>query len=381
MVDAQQFNEVEEITIEQKQVRPLQNRSSLTYSSYILGPGDGLEIELLDLPELSGSFTIGPDGTLYLPRLRALYVEGLTVEELRYFLTEQFSIYVRDPQVFVQPVIYRPIRIYVRGEVKRPGFYTLGGSKELQNVFAEEVISIQANTLSKRNINTPSSTLKSRANQPQLKNATFGPSFVLPTVFDAIKNAQGITPYSNLSKVQVTRKRPLSDGGGHIRTNLNFLSLLTNGNESQNIRLFDGDVVSVSKSNVVIREQLLKAGQTNLSPQFMNVFVSGRVNLPGAVILPQGAVLNQALAMAGGTKFLKGKIEFIRFTREGAIERSNFRYNPGAAANAPNNPVLMAGDLINVKESLVSASASVLDELTTPLIGIYSLYSIFNNCN
>jgi len=28
---------------------------------------------------------------MYLPRLRALYVEGLTVEKLRYFLTEQFK--------------------------------------------------------------------------------------------------------------------------------------------------------------------------------------------------------------------------------------------------------------------------------------------------
>ena len=44
-------------------------------------------MELLEIPELSGTFSIGPDGTMVLPRLRALYVEGLTVEELRYFLT------------------------------------------------------------------------------------------------------------------------------------------------------------------------------------------------------------------------------------------------------------------------------------------------------
>jgi hypothetical protein len=53
--------------------------------SYILGQGDSLKIELLDIPELSGFFSIGPDGTVYLPRLRALYVEGLTVEEFATF--------------------------------------------------------------------------------------------------------------------------------------------------------------------------------------------------------------------------------------------------------------------------------------------------------
>ena len=39
----------------------------------------------------------------------------------------QFSTYVRNPQVYVRPVAYRPIRVYVGGEVKRPGYYTLTG--------------------------------------------------------------------------------------------------------------------------------------------------------------------------------------------------------------------------------------------------------------
>jgi len=75
-----------------------------SYDAYILGPGDSLEVGLLNIPELSGRFSIGPDGTLVLPRLRALNVEGLTVEELRYFLTEQFKTYVKSPQLYVRSV-------------------------------------------------------------------------------------------------------------------------------------------------------------------------------------------------------------------------------------------------------------------------------------
>ena len=100
-----------------------------TQDAYILGPGDAIVVELLDVPEYSGVFPIGPDGTLYLPRLRSLAVEGLTVEELRYFLTQQFSAYVRDPEVFVSPAAYRPIRVYVGGEVARPGYYYLSGQQ------------------------------------------------------------------------------------------------------------------------------------------------------------------------------------------------------------------------------------------------------------
>lgn len=379
MVGAQQLIEVEETVVEQVQPLPISQRSQVTYDAYILGPGDGLQIELLDLPELSGTFSIGPDGTLYLPRLRALFVEGLTVEELRYFLTEQFSTYVRDPQVYVRPVAYRPIRIYVGGEVKRPGYYTLSGDTDLTQLSV---------TAERSQLQQGTATQTNRPGLGQVPGgagagaggsglSTFGAVF--PTVFDAIRTAQGITPYSNLSKVQVTRKRALGLGGGRIRTNLDFLSLITEGNESQNIRLFDGDVVSVSKSKVVMREQLLKAGQTNLSPQFMNVFVSGRVKNPGGVLVPQGSVLNQALTLAGGPQLLRGKVEFIRFTREGEVDRRIFGYNPGAAADAPNNPVLMAGDLITVRESPLSATATVLNELTAPAVGIYAVYSIFNN--
>jgi len=85
-----------------------------------------------------------------------------------------------------------------------------------------------------------------------------------PTVFDAIRASRGITPFTVLSKLQVTRRQAASSGGGRIRTNLNFLSLITTGDESQNIRLFDGDMVNLAKSPVVLRELLLKAGQTNL---------------------------------------------------------------------------------------------------------------------
>jgi protein involved in polysaccharide export with SLBB domain len=104
---------------------------SILVDSYILGPGDSVQVELLDVPEYSGMFTIGPDGVLYLPRVRALYVEGLTVEELRYFLQQQFKTYVRRPEVYVRPVSFRPIRVYVGGEVRRPGYYYLSGQQGL----------------------------------------------------------------------------------------------------------------------------------------------------------------------------------------------------------------------------------------------------------
>ena len=345
-------------------------RSRVVYDTYILGPGDSLQIELLDIPELSGTFAIGPDGTLYLPRVRALYVEGLTVEELRLFLTQQFRAYVRSPQLYIRPMGYRPIRIYVGGEVRRPGYYTLSG---VQAIGAD-----QSSSEAQQDVATGSTALGqgTTTNRSSITGGSSS-STLFPTVFDAIRTAQGITPFSDLAQVQVTRRQPLSSGGGRIRANLNFLSLITDGDESQNIRLFDGDVVSVGKSPVVLREQLLKAGQTNLSPQFIQVYVSGRVKTPGGVTMPQGSTLTQAISLAGGMQLLKGKVEFVRFTREGEIDRRVFSYSPGAASGSPTNPILMAGDIIRVQDSAFSAAVGVLNELTGPFVGVYSVYSLF----
>jgi polysaccharide export outer membrane protein len=36
------------------------HRSRVVYYAYALGPSDSLQVELLDIPELSGIFSIGP---------------------------------------------------------------------------------------------------------------------------------------------------------------------------------------------------------------------------------------------------------------------------------------------------------------------------------
>ena len=354
---------------QQSQTLNFESRAKFSYDAYAIGPGDVLQIELVDLPELSGIFPIGPDGSLYLPRLRSLYVEGLTLQELRDLLTQRFSTYVLEPQIYVRPIRYRPIRVYVGGEVKRPGFYTLNGAQSSE----AEIASVNNNNV----VAQGSAALGEGVSSVQSSIASGSSSTTLfPTVFDAIRTAQGITPYTDLSKVQVIRKRAEGLGGGYIRTNLNFLSLITEGDDSQNIRLYDGDSLKVAKSPVVLKDQLLKAGQSNLSPQFMEVFVTGRVENPGSIVLPQGSSLNQAITLAGGAKLLRGKVEFVRFNREGTIDRRIFSYKSSASTDMPNNPILAAGDLIRVRDSLLSGSVNLINEVTSPMIGIYSTYTL-----
>ena len=139
-------------------------------------------------------------------------------------------------------------------------------------------------------------------------------------------------------------------------------------------------MVSVKKSSEVMTDQLLKASKSNLSPQFIKVFVSGRVKQAVESPLPQGS--SSISACCGGrTRLIKGRVEFIRFTKKGETDRRVFAYNPRAAAGTDNNPLLSAGDLIRVQDSLLSATTTVLDEVTAPALGVYTIFSLFEFFN
>lgn len=343
--------------------------SQIDGSQYILGPGDQLQVELIGVPELRSVTTIGPDGTIYLPSLRSLYVEGLTIDQLTYFLADQYKIFVKSPEVFVRPISYRSVRVYIGGEVSRPGYYELGnGSGYNSN---NSSVNESADPL----INPVAST--SWASQP-LKAESSSPSGFTrwPKLFDALQAASGVTAYSDLSKVRVIRNLPASAGGEKIETHLNFMRLVDEGDENVNIRLFDGDTIIIARSENVSRERLIRTSRSNLSPTYIQVFVSGRVFEPGLKLLPQGSTLNQALASAGGPRLLRGGVEFLRFDPAGNFEKRQFSVSQKAEAGSYKNPVLMSGDIVRIKESIFSASVGVLNEVTGPAVGIYSIYSL-----
>ena len=286
------------------------------------------------------------------------------------FLTEQFRAYVIDPQVYVDPFLRTNPRLcWWRSQAA--GYYTLSGNQNLAN---------QPNQYQQKLPQQTKPILvedEFQIYQQQQLNLSRSSFTVFPTIFDAVQSAQGITPYSNLSNVQVTRRQSLSKGGGRIRAQVNFLTLITEGDESQKYG-FSMVMLSRRKSPTVLREQLIEAGQTNLTPEFMQVYVTGRVKEAGPVILPQGSSLVHAVDLAGGTEVLHGKVEFIRFTRAGEMDRRIFGLNSDAPSGDYRNPILMAGDVIRIRETPLTKSVAVINEISTPILGVYSLYSLFD---
>ena len=110
----------------------------LVDDDYRVGPGDVLEVEVYDDPDLSGLVTIQHGGEISFPLLGDVEVNGLTSREVRDTLTRLLAKdYLVDPQVAVRVKEHRSQWITVVGEVVRPGKYFLQGSKTLLELLTE----------------------------------------------------------------------------------------------------------------------------------------------------------------------------------------------------------------------------------------------------
>ncbi|SDH16815.1 polysaccharide export protein [Nitrosomonas sp. Nm132] len=168
------------------------------YTQYRVGPRDILNITVWDHPELTipaGQFrsaetagnVVGEDGTIFYPYVGVVQAEGRTVEEIRGDITQKLSKYIENVQLDVRVASYRSQRVYVVGEVAKPGIQLV------------------------RDIPL--------------------------TVLEAINNAEGVKPGADLRNITLTRESKTYS--------INLLSLYEGGDITQNVLLKHGDVLNV----------------------------------------------------------------------------------------------------------------------------------------
>jgi len=188
--------------------------------SYRVGPQDILMITVWDHPEITlplGQFrsdaatgqVVDEEGFLYFPYVGKLSVTGLTTAQVRESLTTQLSKVLQRPQVDVKVVAYRSQKVYVGGEVKNPGIYTV--------------------------------------------------TDVPFTLSEAINRSGGFLPTADDSRLTLTR--------GDRTWRLDFQSLMTAGNRIGQILLKDGDSLFVPNSKdapVYMMGELVKPGSMPL---------------------------------------------------------------------------------------------------------------------
>lgn len=302
--------------------------------AYVLGSGDQLRVDIFNVPELSNAYRVLVDGTLSIPLVGVVNVEGMTLEEVTDLLTQRYStILTRPPQITVTLQAPRPVRVVVAGEVRRPGAYA-----------------VQFEAAGSASINWP-------------------------TLTQLIRQSGGITEQADIRRIELVRPHR----SGEVTVfDVNLWDLIQAGDLDQDVRLRDGDRIVVPVATTV-PEDFLRIATSNFSPDNMPVQIVGEVPRGGNVTLPVNATLNQAILAAGGLdnpRIESSSVELIRLNQDGTVLRETYAVDLAAAPNDENNPILRANDVVLVRRNTLARSSDFLRVLTAPVVGILGLFNL-----
>lgn len=220
---------------------PIGNTGSLTQeAAYTLGPGDRIGLEIFGVPEFSREYQVLVDGTLNMPIIRSVLIQGLTLQEAANVITRRYEPFINVPVVTVTLVAARPLNIGVAGEVTRPGSYKINPTRE-----------------------------------------GTGGGVKFPTLMEMLQLAKGVTSAGDMRNVQIRRPRR---GGPEQVITVDLQDFLETGNLRQDVTIRDGDTIFVPTASALNTQEVRQRASANFSAditQPIGVVIVGEVNRPG----------------------------------------------------------------------------------------------------
>ena len=154
---------------------------------YVVGPGDELRIRIWGQVNTQANVRVDRSGEVYLPQVGQVHVAGLKFSELDSHLREAVGRVYRNFELAVDMGQIRAIQVYVSGEARRPGVYTVSS---------------------------------------------------LSTLVDALFASGGPSVEGSLRDIELRRT-------GTVITHLDLYDLLIRGDKTKDAKLLDGDVIFI----------------------------------------------------------------------------------------------------------------------------------------
>ena len=291
-----------------------------------------------------------PDGTVSLPRIGQVNLMGLSIQEAKQKITNQYKKIIKRPLVYLDLRNTRPIRVSVSGQVQRPGIYSLTSRENNQIVNSDggEVTRVSSSGW--------------------------------PTLIDAIQKAGGINHRANLKNIIIKRKLNNSE---YLSLNINYWDSIIKGKIFENPLIYDGDNIIISRANTLSTEEALRISESNLASPSITVNVIGEVKKPGQYGIKSNSPLSQAILSAGGisSRGKKNNVELVRLNSNGSISVKFYNFNYKSLANSNTNPPLIDGDIIVVNRSrwtkLNDGFKSIVEPVG-PVINAASIYKLLS---
>jgi polysaccharide biosynthesis/export protein len=105
-----------------------QNTPPQPDTSYVIGKGDQLEVNVWNHPELSKQIRVRPDGMISMPLIGDVKAAGQTPMHLGDSVRQALLYYLKEPRVSVIVIDYSSKKILVIGEVAKQGSYQYEGA-------------------------------------------------------------------------------------------------------------------------------------------------------------------------------------------------------------------------------------------------------------
>lgn len=154
---------------------------------YVIGPGDEILLRVWGQIVLDGHFTVDRTGNIYIPQVGTVSVAGIPFARLTDYLRSQIAHTFRNFDLNVNIGQLRSIQIFVVGQARHPGSYTISS---------------------------------------------------LSTLVNALFASGGPSPMGSMRSIQVRR-------GGHVVTDFDLYDLLLRGDKTKDVPLESGDVIFI----------------------------------------------------------------------------------------------------------------------------------------
>lgn len=111
-----------------KNPTPIAQAPRAATTTYVIEPGDGLDVRFFYNPELNEEVTVRPDGNISLPLVGETRAAGRTPGQLEAALRDSYSRELRQAAITVMVKGFAGQRVYVDGEVGEPQMVNIAGN-------------------------------------------------------------------------------------------------------------------------------------------------------------------------------------------------------------------------------------------------------------
>ena len=335
---------------------------------YTAGTNDMLEIKVLDYPDLRTVTTVATDGSITFPYIGTLNVKGKRLSEIEEEITKKLGEgFIKYPVVAVSLIRSESRKIFVYGEVMRPGEFPFG-----ENITAVKALSI-AGGITANGLHGKVKVRRGQKGKPEYKDididlkgtiegTTAGDILLQPDDIVIVERNKTFFIYGEVNRPgeyvlekDMTAVGSLSVAGG-ITANGLYGKVKVRRKQKGEAEYKDIDIdLKGTIEGTTAEDMLLQPDDIIIVERNKTFFIYGEVNKPGEYVLTNDMTVLKSVSLAGGfTKWgSSSRIKVLRQKDNNAgYETIKANIDDVIGGDAAKDISLQSGDIVVISTGI-----------------------------